>query len=140
MQEQEEIKVRSKVAKLLFGSLAFVLLGIGLIYAGAESGNFFILIIGFICTLFFALGLVFSVSKLFKSEPALLINQEGISRQPVWRQKLMDMNIGMTRGSIHLTSLNLSCSLYELFPLLYRRWNMHKSGTDQDIQEETIEK
>lgn len=63
-----------------------------------------------------------------------------VSRQPVWRQKLMHMNIGMTSASIHLTSLNLSCSLYELFPLLYRRWNMHRPGTDQDIQEETIEK
>ncbi|KOP67518.1 hypothetical protein AMS62_21445 [Bacillus sp. FJAT-18019] len=179
-QKQEEIKVHSKVAKLLFGSLAFVLLGIGLIYAGAESSNYFVLIIGFISMALFSLGLVFSVSKLIKSEPALLINQEGIvdkssyagagavswneiknisfyqakkekiitielydperliSRQPLWKQKLMRLNKGMAGATIHLSSLNLSCNLYELFPLLYRRWNNSKSGSDLDTQKETI--
>lgn len=180
IQEQEEIKVRSKVAKLLFGSLAFVLLGIGLIYAGADSSHYFVLIMGVISTALFSLGLVFSVSKLIKSEPALLINREGIvdkssyagagavswneiknisfyqakkekvitielydperliSRQPVWKQKLMRLNKGMAGATIHLSSLNLSCNLYELFPLLYRRWNHSKSGSNLDNQKETI--
>lgn len=180
MQEQEEIKVRSKVGKLLFFSLVMVLIGIVIIYEGAESRNYFILIIGFINLVLFSLGLVFSVSKLIKSEPALLVNQEGIvdrssmvgagdvawneiknitfyqakkekviaielydperliSRQPSWKQKLMRLNKGMAGATIHLSSLNLSCNLYELFPLLYRRWNNSKSGSDQDKQKETI--
>lgn len=78
MQEQEEIKVRSKVAKLLFLSLLMVLVGMVLIFEGAESRNYLFLAIGSVNSAIFSLGLLFSVSKLIKSEPALLINQEGI--------------------------------------------------------------
>lgn len=180
MQEQEEIKFRSKVGKLLFISLVMVLIGIVIIYEGAESRNYFFLIIGFINLALFSLGLVFSVSKLIKSEPALLVNQEGIvdkssyagagavtwneiknisfyqskkekvinielhdpeslvSRQPSWKQKLMRLNKGLAGTTIHLSSLNLSCNFYELFPLLYRKWNNSKSGSNLDTQKETI--
>ena len=42
MQEQEEIKIYPKVTKMLIGSLAFVLVGSGLIYGGLTSDNIFI--------------------------------------------------------------------------------------------------
>ncbi|OME89689.1 MULTISPECIES: hypothetical protein [Paenibacillus] len=52
MQEQEEIKIYPKVTKMLIGSLAFVLLGSGLVYGGITSDNVVISIVGIICALF----------------------------------------------------------------------------------------
>ena len=54
MQEQEEIKIYPKVTKMLVGSLAFVLLGSGLVYGGVTSDNMVIAIVGIICALFLA--------------------------------------------------------------------------------------
>ncbi|MGE7823135.1 STM3941 family protein [Paenibacillus sp. NPDC093718] len=180
MQEQEEIMIYPKVTKMLVGSLAFVLLGSGLVYGGVTSDNMVIAIVGIICALFFGAGLVFAVTKLFQSAPALLINKEGIvdkssyvsagavawdeiknihiyqiknekfigievydpdhlmSRHPAWKRKLMRMNKGMTGATIHISASSISANVYELFPLLYRRWNASKSSPDQMLKEENM--
>lgn len=169
MQEQEEIKIYPKVTKMLVGSLAFVLVGSGLVYGGLTLSNIFIVLVGIICALFFGMGLVFSIVKLVQSEPALLIHREGIvdrssyasaravawseiknihiyqiknekfigidvydpellmSRHPACKRKLMSMNKGMTGSAIHISASSISCNLYELFPLLYRRWNASRN-------------
>ncbi|MFF3923003.1 STM3941 family protein [Paenibacillus lactis] len=78
MPRQEEIHIKPKVTKLLLGSLIFVALGIFMIYAGAGDRQIVLVIIGFLCTLFFGALLVFFMRKLVQRKPALVINDEGI--------------------------------------------------------------
>ena len=50
----------------------------------------------------------------------------------------MRMNKGMTGSTIHISASSISANIYELFPLMYRRWNASKSNPDQMLKEENM--
>lgn len=84
--ENKEIKVfasKRKMILLLLGSLLFVIGGVFIIYTSynvnnnADHTKAFIL--GGASILFFGLGVVISLIKLFSSKPALIISSRGIT-------------------------------------------------------------
>lgn len=82
----EEIKISPSKRKMILlglGSLLFVIGGIFIIYvnynSNINSDNTKALILGGSSIIFFGLGLLISLKKLFSSKPAFIINSRGIT-------------------------------------------------------------
>ncbi|MEY8847358.1 STM3941 family protein [Psychroserpens sp. XS_ASV72] len=70
-----------KITLIAFGSLLFVIFGIGISYKAGfkiSSVNLFPIIIGTISIIFFGMALISMISKLFDQRPGLIISDKGI--------------------------------------------------------------